>query len=85
MTWMLSASGHTPAPEGETGWEEVEQRLHDELAAVLRKPEYGASSTSFSGNHVRGNALHLPADDPDVTHTHDTTDDSEQRAGETDA
>jgi hypothetical protein len=53
MTWSLNASGHTPAPQGES-WAEIEQRLHDELQAVLSKPEYGATGSSFAGNHVKG-------------------------------
>jgi hypothetical protein len=60
MTWTMSASGHTPAPEGADDWAGVEQRLHDELSAVLAKPEYGAGTSFFHGNHVDSNSLHVP-------------------------
>lgn len=71
MTWSLSASGHTNAPEGAGNWEEAEQKLHDELAAVLAKPEYGCGQSSFSGNYVTSNCLHIPQDDPAVEHEHE--------------
>jgi len=72
MTWTMSAGGHTPAPEGADGWAEVEQRLHDELSAVLAKPEYGAGVSHFHGNHVDSNSLHIAQDDPAVEHVTET-------------
>lgn len=54
MTWSLSASGHTPAPEGENDWAEVEQELHAELHKVLSNPKYGTTYSQFGGNHVTG-------------------------------
>lgn len=72
MTWTMSASGHTPAPEGSDGWAEVEQRLHDELSAVLAKPEYGAGTSFFHGNHVDSNSLHVAQDSPEVEHVRET-------------
>ena len=59
MTWSLNAAGHTPAPEGADGWADVEQRLHDELAAVLAKPEYGCTSSNFHSNSVTSYTLHV--------------------------
>lgn len=58
MTWSLNAAGHSPAPEGANDWAEVEQELHDELAAVLSKPKYGTSQSRFGGNHVSNESLH---------------------------
>jgi hypothetical protein len=52
MTWSLSASGHTPTPDGEESWESVEQELHERLQEVLADPKFGATSSSLSGNHV---------------------------------
>lgn len=63
MTWSLSASGHTPAPEGESGWEKVEKKLYDELKAVLSKPEYGVGTSWFGSNHVSGQLHENPAQD----------------------
>ena len=60
MTWQLSASGHSPAPAGETSWAEVEAELFDELRLVLSKPKYGCGLAAFDGNYVHGDP-HAPA------------------------
>lgn len=79
MTWSLNASGHTPAPEGESGWEAVEQKLHDELSAVLSKLEYGCTQSHFGGNHVTGDALHISQDDPSVEHVREADEPQEEQ------
>ena len=75
MTWSLQASGHTPSPFGTetdpevTGpqpWADVEQKLFDELKAVLAKPEYGTSAAKFVGNYVAGEPYDTPAMDATV-------------------
>lgn len=68
MTWSLSASGHTPTPDGAENWSEVEQELHDRLAEVLSDPRYGTSMSTFHGNHVSGQPHvrpEAPADEPE--------------------
>ena len=65
MSWSLSASGHTPAPEGESGWEAVEKELHGKLTEILSDPKYGCSRSSFGGNHVHGPVHITPEDAPD--------------------
>ena len=69
MTWTVSASGHTPAPDGEAGWEAAEHKLFAELQAVLSKPEYGAAVSSFHGNHVDGEPHAAPADSITTHHS----------------
>jgi hypothetical protein len=68
MTWSLQASGHTPTPGGfedlPQPWADVEQRLYDELRAVLSKPEYGCSAAQFTGNYVTGQPYDAPVIDP---------------------
>ena len=67
MTWQVSASGHTPTPEGAAGWEAVEHELFAELQAVLSNPKYGAGMSRFHGNHVDGEPHVKPEHS---THTH---------------
>lgn len=63
MSYSINASGHTPD-------EETERKLHEELAAVLAKPEYGCSNSYFGGSHVVGtiHEHHLPG----TEHIHET-------------
>jgi hypothetical protein len=72
MTWSLNASGHTPKPEDAETWAEVEQELHDELQTVLSNPKYGATSSTFAGNHVHGQ--------PHVAHDATPTEDQSEDA-----
>jgi hypothetical protein len=70
MTWSLSASGHTADAEHE-------KELHDELHKVLSNPKFGATGSSFSGNHVTG-AVHVrpvaePATEPEHAHAEHPT------------
>lgn len=69
MTWLLTASGNSPAAGDQHKWREVEQKLFDELRAVLSKPEYAASSSWFRGIHLAASDMHkataaTPADAP---------------------
>lgn len=69
MTWTVQASGHTPTPDGETGWHGVEQKLFAELQAVLSKPEYGAANSLFHGNHVDGEPHVSPEESVTTQHS----------------
>ena len=63
MSYSLKASGHAQD-------EAAERRLHEELAAVLAKPEYGCGTSYFGGSHVVG-TIHEHAS-PDTEHIHET-------------
>lgn len=58
MTWLLTASGNSPASGDQHKWREVEQKLFDELRAVLSKPEYAAASSWFRGIHLAASDMH---------------------------
>jgi hypothetical protein len=62
MSYTLTAAGHAHS-------EEAERKLHAELAAVLAKPEYGCTVSSFYGSHVQG-TIHEHAS-PGTEHIHE--------------
>lgn len=45
MSWSLSAHGHAATAE-------IEKAFHDELAALLGKPEYGTAHSQLVGAEV---------------------------------
>jgi hypothetical protein len=69
VSYSISISGHHP--HGAEG----EQQLHDELNAVLAKPEHGVTGSRFSGQHVLSNRrLLVKPEHATHTHEHDDTD-----------